>query len=290
MKILMTGSTGLVGSRLVELLAPQHEIVELCEEDGFDVTDRRCVRWALDTDAGAVVHLAAFTDVGAAWRQNGQTDGSCYQVNAVGTRNIARVCAEYGLYLIHFSTDFVFAGQERSLYFEGNLPRPIEWYGKTKLLAEAEVVASECEYSILRIAYPFRAYFPGKLDLVRWILKGLGEGNLPPMVSDQWITPTFIDDLASVVGYFVTQQPRGIYHAVGSTVTTPYLLARRIATSWGFDPDMVRKSRLDDLLRLDPRPRQQYLGLSNWNLRRLGLQMSDLGIALRTVKAQMREN
>jgi len=286
MRIAVTGPTGLVGTRLIELLTPKFEIVELREEDGFDVVDLGKVRQALASDIDVVLHLAAFTNVNTAWEQREQRDGLCYRINVLGTKNIAKVCAEWGIYLIHISTDFVFGGQKHYPYIEEDEPWPIEWYGETKLWAEEEVLLSGCQAAILRIAFPFRAHFPGKIDLVRWIINGLKEGNLPPMLVDQWITPTFIDDLAPVVGYFTTYQPEGIFHAVGSSIITPYRLARCIAELWGFDLGVVKRGNLLELFLKNPRPRQKYLGLSNQKLRRLGLRMSGLE-ALRTVKNQM---
>jgi dTDP-4-dehydrorhamnose reductase len=290
MRIAMTGSTGLVGSRLVELLAPKHEIVELREENGFDVLNFELVRRSLAA-VDAVVHLAAFTDVSEAWRQRDWMGGTCYRVNVVGARNVAQACAERGLYLVHFSTDFVFDGRKATLYAETDHTNPIEWYGQTKWLAENAVyhstASAEFPAGILRISFPFRACFPQKLDLVRWILEGLFENTLPPMAVDQVITPTFIDDLAPVVDYFVAHRPPGIFHAVGSTIATPYSLACQIARTLGFPPTAVRPCYLDDLLQKDSRPRQQFLGLSNAKLRQLGLEMSDLESALAEVRRQM---
>jgi dTDP-4-dehydrorhamnose reductase len=292
MKILMTGSTGLVGSRLVSLLR-QHEIIEFRWEDGLDVVDYSHVWQALeDTDVDAVVHLAAFTDVSAAYKQKGWWGGPCYQINVFGTQNIARACAKLGIYLVHISTDFVFNGEQLRPYTEEDTPEPLhdEWYGRTKYWAEEEVQRSGAEAAILRIAYPFLAHFPPKLDLVRWILKGLREGNLPPMVTDQIITPTFIDDLAPVIAHFADRRQSGTFHVVGSTWVSPYELAWNIAEVWDLDPYQVRLGCLADLLvAKDSRPRQRCLRLSSEKLPQLGIRTHDLKSALRMVKQQMRE-
>lgn len=286
MRIAVTGPTGLVGTRLAELPADKFELVELREEDGFNIVDFKKVQQALADEIDAVLHLAAFTDVSAAWQQRWRWDSSCYKVNVLGTRHLAHICAKWGIYLIHVSTDYVFDGEKNKPLTEEDRPNPIEWYGWTKLWAEQEVLASGVQAAILRIGFPFRAHFSGKLDLVRRIIEGLEKENLPSMLVDQTITPTFIDDLAPVVEYFLTHKPEGIYHAVGSSIITPYWLAKLIAVIWGFDPGVVKEGSLENLLKKDPRPRQRYLGLSNAKLLGLGLTMSDLNTALREVKAQ----
>ena len=155
--IAATGLTGLIGSRLEELLSRDFEWRALRYEDGFDITDREKVDRAIGEFNGeTVLHLAAFTDLNAAWKENGDKTGLCYRINVLGTRNIAAVCRKNGKYLIHASTDAVFGGDKKSAYTEEDRPSPIEWYGQTKAWAEEEVLKSGVGGTIVRFAYPFR--------------------------------------------------------------------------------------------------------------------------------------
>lgn len=291
MKILITGSTGLVGSRIVELLSPRYEFTPLLYEDGFDLTDAEAVREALArSDADGAIHLAAYTNVSEAHKQNGNKEGDCYRINVLGTQNIAEACASLGKYLIHFSTDFVFDGEKENLYTEEDKPSPMEWYGATKLWAEEEVRSFGEDWVILRIAYPFRAKFAPKKDVPRTIVEGFSKGRLHPMFTDQRITPTFIDDIARALGVFLDKRPLGIYHVVGSTVLSPYDLALRIAEIFGFDKNLVKPGSLEEYLKKDPRPRQRFLGLSNAKLKKdLGVKMGDIDTALKALKGQMED-
>lgn len=289
MTIIGTGLSGLVGSRIVELLEKKYDFVDFSLESGVDITNRSLLEKAFqeNKEARAVLHLAAFTNVNAAWKERGNKKGLCYRVNVVGTRNVAQICAEKGLHLVHISTDFVFDGKKRTPYTEKDEPSPIEWYGKTKYWAEKEVERSGAKYCLVRIAFPFRAYFPEKLDLVRKIIKGLEENSLPPMFSDQIITPTFVDDIAYVLNSLIDRTIQGVYHVVGSTFVSPFELAVRIAEVFGFNKRTIKKESLEEYLRKDGRPRQKYLALSNKKLLQLGVKMRTLEESLETMKLQL---
>jgi len=196
-QVIGTGLSGLIGSRIVELLSDKYAFSDLSLEAGVDITNSVQIEEKIrNSEAEVVLHLAAFTDVDAASKQDGDKSGSCYKVNVLGTQNVVSACRTSGKYLIHVSTDFVFDGKKKEPYTEEDKPNPIEWYGKTKFWAEEEVRKGGINYAIVRPAFPFRVEFKAKKDLVRQIIKGLEENSLPPMFVDQIITPTFIDDIA----------------------------------------------------------------------------------------------
>ena len=287
-KILGTGLIGLVGSRIVELLKDQFDFEDLAFEEGFDITKRETIEKKIaDSSAETLIHLAAFTDVNAAWKEKGNKEGICYQVNVLGTKNIADLCQKYNKQLIHFSTDFVFGGKKEGFYTEEDIPDPIEWYGETKYLAEKEVKNSGCQYCIVRISFPFRSKFPAKPDLVRKIIDGLKNNTLYPQFSDQIITPTFIDDIAFGIGKIIEKKAEGIFHLTGSSFISPFELAQKIADTFGFDKNLVKESSLSEYLRINPhsRPYQKNLSLSNQKARLiLGIEMRTLDQALSVIK------
>lgn len=287
-KIIGTGLSGLIGSRIVELLSDKYLFTDLSLEAGVDITEPSQIKEKIkNSQAGVVLHLAAFTDVDAASRQDGDKNGSCYKVNVLGTQNIVSACKTSGKYLIHVSTDFVFDGKKKEPYTEEDKPNPIEWYGKTKFWAEEEVRKGRINYAIVRLAFPFRAEFKAKKDLVRQIIRGLEENSLPPMFIDQIITPTFIDDIARALDIFIKKKPVGIYHLVGSTILSPYELACQIADCFGFDKKKMKKGSLTEFLKTTSRPRQRYLGLSNQKIKKeLGIKMGTLEEALQLIKEQ----
>jgi len=286
--ILGTGLSGLVGSRIVELLQNKYQFQNLDLTAGVDITKPEEIEQKISSSkAKHLIHLAAFTDVSKAWDQRNEGEESlCYKVNVLGTKNIAKACKKHNKYLIHFSTDFVFDGDKTSPYTEEDKPRSIEWYGRTKLWAEEEVKNSGCYYTILRIAFPFKKKESSsdlepnlKLDLVRKIKSKLQKREELKMFFDQIITPTLIDDIAKVVDYCIQNNPVGTYHCVGSNPISPYDLASIVAEKFNLDKTLIKKTSIKEANQSGLRPRQVYMGLSNKKLER------DFGIKMKTVSS-----
>ncbi|MGI6278495.1 MAG: SDR family oxidoreductase [Patescibacteria group bacterium] len=291
-KVIGTGLSGLVGSRIVELLGDKYQLVDFSLASGIDILNDSLLEKVFDKhqDAKAVLHLAAFTDTNAAHEQRGDKKGLCYRLNVMGTKNIINQCQKHGQYLIHFSTDFVFSGKKDGVYTEKDQPDPIDWYGQTKYEAEKAVLASGLPAAIVRIAFPYRAQFAPKQDLVRRIIAGLEDNSLYPMFSDQIITPTLIDDIAQGVNHFLSANNKGIFHLVGSESLSPYQLAQKIAQKFNFDTRLVKKGSLEDYqksLPPDSRPWQKNLALSNKKISSLGLVMSGVDEGLLKMKKQI---
>ncbi|NOY15091.1 MAG: SDR family oxidoreductase [bacterium] len=290
-KILGTGLSGLVGSRIVKLLADDFEFVNLDLKSGVDITnfDQVFDVFKDHQDAVGVIHLAAVTDVSRADRERDNKQGLVYKVNVAGTKNIAKAAGHFKKYLFHVSTDFVFDGRKKTPYTEEDQPNPIEWYGQTKLWAE-EAVAKELDnYFIGRLAFPINADEPsGRQDFLHKVLSWLRNQEERSLFKDTIVTPTFIDDIAQVVKRAVNYQIVGLYHMTGSTYISPYNFARRAAKIFGFDDANITAGSFKAYLKIDPRPRQQYLAISNQKLESyLGFKMSSLDIALKMIKWQM---
>jgi dTDP-4-dehydrorhamnose reductase len=291
-RIITTGLTGLVGSKLQELLSERYSFSDISLPKG-DILDFKSLErfFKRNYQAEIVLHLAAFTNVGAAWHERGCREGNCYRINVLGTKNIVHLCEHFGKYLIYVSTDFVFNGQKEQAYTEKDLPSPIEWYGRTKLMGEEEVKKTLEKYAVVRIAFPYCAEFNKKSDLVRKILRRLRTGNLYPMFTDQITTPTFIDDIVYGLEKFFQKKPVGIYHLVASSFQSPYELACQIAETFGFDKDKIKKGSLADYKKKQSdceRPWHDFLGLSNQKIKEeLGIEMSTLQQGLEKMKTQL---
>lgn len=291
-KIIGTGLSGLVGSRIIELLKDKYKFVDFSLNTNINILDIRQLEDAFqqNSDAIAVIHMAAFTDTNAAWAQKGDKSGLCYQLNVGGTENILELCKKYDKYLIHISTDFVFDGQKKGSYTETDQPKPIEWYGETKYWAEKFVLDSKHKSAIVRIAYPYCAKFAEKSDIVRKIIDGFKNGNLYPMFADQVITPTFIDDIAKGIEFFIKKQPEGIFHLVGSTSLSPYDMCLKIAKVFGFDQNLVKKGSLKSYIENSPsgsRPWQMNGAVSNHKVTKLGIKIKTFDEGLKEMKKQM---
>jgi len=286
-KIVGTGLSGLVGSRIVDLLQNRFEFINFSLESGVNILDQKSLSDAFSPheNADVILHMAAFTDTNAAWLQRGDKSGSCYQVNVIGTQNILELAQRNNKYLINISTDFVFDGNTDTKYTEESTPAPIEWYGQTKYEAEKLISDSGIKFSTLRLAFPYRAKFDLKKDVVRKLIDGFESGKLYPMFTDQLTTPTFIDDIAQALEYFFNNQPKGAFHVVGSSSQSPYQMAQMIADVFNFDKSPLKEGSLSEFIAAQPadsRPWQKNLSLSNKKI-------SDLGIKMKTLSEGLQE-
>lgn len=295
-RILATGATGLVGSRFVEMFADQYEVINMDLTTGVDITKPETFTpfIAAHPDAnlpagkaGVLIHLAAFTDMNKAFSENGDKTGVCYRVNVDGTRNIAKVCKDNGIHLIHVSTDFIFDGTKNTPYVEDDPASPLEWYGETKAIAEQVVKDSGASYTIVRIAYPYRANYDLKPDLIKKIRASLESGKLYPQFTDTIITPTFIDDIARAFGKIIELKPSGVLHVVGSSALSPFVLAQKVASAYGFDPAIVKEGSLTEYLKTAARPYARTVNMSNAKARDvLGLHFASIDEGLAELKKQ----
>lgn len=287
--ILMTGATGLVGSRFTEMYSDKYQVVNMDLTTGVDITKIETFKPFFDQnkDVKFLIHLAAFTDTGKAQAEAGDKAGITYQVNVLGTENIANVCKEYGIHLIHISTDFVFDGNSSEPYTEDSPLSPLDWYGETKAMAETVVRKSGVNYTILRLSYPYRANYDLKPDLIKKIRAGLENGTLPPQFTDSLITPTFIDDLARSFDRVIDVRPSGIFHTVGSSALSPYDLARSVASTYGFDPSLVKPGSLTKYLTTTKHPFARSVAMSNHKATEiLGLHYVTIEEGLAEIKKQ----
>lgn len=289
-KILGTGLTGLVGSRIVELLSDQYEFENLSYENGIDITNKDQVeKIVVDSPAGVVLHLAAKTDVDGCEKDKPLgINGDAWKINVEGTRNLVEACEKSGKKIIYISTDFVFDGKNPPVggYSEEDLPKPINWYAKTKHEAEKLVQSSSMPSLICRIAFPYRANFVGKKDFVAAIRAKLENKEKIAVVEDELVTPTFIDDLASAIEMLIKNNCTGVYHLVGSSFHTPVKAAEMVADTFALDKNLIEKITRKEYYE-GRAPRAFSLKLKNDKLTKLGLKMLTFEEGLEKIKSQL---
>lgn len=237
--LLGTGLSGLVGSRIVELL-DEYQFTDLSFSTGVDITDRDAVFTHISkSSASSILHLAAKADVDGCEKDKPlQESGAAWKINVEGTKHVVDAAVEFNKKVIYISTDFLFDGTKES-YVETDTPNPINWYGVTKYEGE-KLVLSDKNNLVVRISYPYRAVCPEKPDFVHSIIAQFKKGKKFSVVSDHWFTPTLIDDIAYALRALLQHNIQGIYHVVGSTCLTPFEAALEIATQFGYDRALVQ--------------------------------------------------
>lgn len=273
MKILATGLTGLVGSRVSQILSDV-EFTSISRSTGIDITNYVSLVPVFESFEGKyVLHMAAKADVDGCEADKAQKEnGEAWKINVLGTENIANLCYKFNKTLIYISTDMVFSGEkpEGEAYIEEDEPDPIDWYAVTKYEGEKRVLASGTENTILRIAYPYGNSPSEKKDFVHIIGQRLKEGKPIRGVTDHIMCPTFIDDLSQVLKTVTDQNTTGLYHAVGNTPLSPFDAACVIAKKVGVNPNVIGKTtRAEYFMGKAPRPFNLYL--KNDKMRALGV-------------------
>jgi len=234
LKIAITGSTGLIGSRLIKLLNKDFQFIPLLEEN-LDITHKENVRETLkDLDFDILFHLAAYTNVDGAEKNKEK----CHKINVEGTKNVFETVNNLKKIFIYVSTDFVFSGiKENSPFFEDSSPDPLSYYAQTKLEGEKIV---DGKAMIVRFAYPYRASFKPKKDFVRSIKYQLQQEKSLEIVTDSLITPTFIDDIAFAMKYLFKNFSPEIYHIVGANSFSPFKAGKIIAKYFRLNESLIQ--------------------------------------------------
>lgn len=286
MNILGTGLSGLVGSRIVELLTPAHTFVDLSLTTGVDITDHEAVMSRISaSDAPWVFHFAALTDVDGAEVEQGDKSGAFWRVNVLATEAIVEACRQTNKKLLYLSSDYVFDGAE-DVYTEKSTPNPQSWYGVTKYEGEKRVAALASSGCVVRIANPYRRKHEQKADFVHRIVDRLQERLPVSAPDDQTFVPTFVDDLAYALGSLVeTPFAHGVFHVVGSEVLSPFAAAKLIAGAYGFDEQHIEKTTFREFF-YDRAPRPFHGAIRSDRISELGIKMSDFASGITLVASQ----
>ncbi len=218
-RILITGAQGQLGQALQRQYA-DHEVTAWDLQD-LDITQFEEVRKALDQlRPHIVINAAAFTQVDEAEVKQ----DAAYRGNALGPRNLAVVTNDLGMTLIHFSTDYVFDGQQNRPYHEFDRTNPLGVYGHSKLAGEEAVRVANPRHFIVRTAWLYHTV--GK-NFPNTICRMAGR-EVVKVVSDQYGSPTFAPHLAQAVFQLGETDAFGTYHMAGTGGTSWYELAQTL--------------------------------------------------------------
>jgi dTDP-4-dehydrorhamnose reductase len=225
-KILVIGSSGQLASELKQLQAPFSDYQFLfTSQNDIDIADKKSVESVLKSfQPNFLINCAAYTAVDKA--ESDQT--RAFDINEKGVHNLASLSKEHSCYLIHISTDFVFDGKKSSLYKEDDQTNPLSVYGLSKLKGEEAILASGCDYTIIRTSWLYSSF--GN-NFVKTMMRLGAEKESLNVVADQIGSPTYCADLA----LFILSQlenlslhKKNIYHYSNEGVASWYDFAYEI--------------------------------------------------------------
>ncbi len=287
MKLLITGGSGLLGSKVAEMAQARgdevfsgyaHNMPSYGKPVRFDLLDCPSISDMLEELAPEVIiHSAALTDVDRCEREK----ELAYKMNVEGTQAIAAAAQKAGSFLVYISTDYVFDGM-RGMYQEDDRPNPVSYYGCSKLLGE-----QYCSGCIVRtcVIYGSRPA-SGKVNFALWLIESLKSDKQVRVVTDQFITPTLNTNLAEMVLEAADRRLSGIYHLAGATRISRYDYALELAKEFDLDSDLLLHSGMKDMKWTARRPIDSSLDTSKAR-RELMNKPLPLNEALRTLKAEI---
>ena len=230
-KVLVTGANGMLGQDLCPILKENGYEVFPTDVSTLDITNFDMVKDVLTSQKpDVVVHCAAYTNVDKA-EEDYET---AHKINAIGTENLARVCAEKDIVLVYISTDYVFAGNEIKTLKPDDKAQPLNNYGLTKWEGEQAVRKFCKKYYISRTAWLYGIH--GK-NFVETMIS-LADKPEVKVVDDQIGCPTWTVELCNGIVKLLSGEPYGTYHLCGGGKTSWYGFAKEIYNLSGLNVNL----------------------------------------------------
>lgn len=256
------GAKGMLGKDLCATLRQSEiEIVEM-DIDEVDISNMSSVLETFEMiKPRTVINLAAITDVDGCESM----EDLAFSVNAIGPENLAKASREFGSFLVHISTDYVFDGSKGKPYTESDLPNPIGVYGKSKFEGETRILNTlQHNYLIIRTQW---LYGPHGKNFVDTIVNAGRQNPKLKIVNDQHGSPTYSVDLAKAIIELGRLKLTGIFHVTNSGNTTWSNFASKILRTVGMTDVIIENISTEELGR--PAPRPLYSVLDNSKFERL---------------------
>jgi dTDP-4-dehydrorhamnose reductase len=254
MKVLITGSNGLVGQHLIKMLmeTTNHQIIATGRGESrlpfaasalynyytLDITDGIAVNDFIQLhQPNAIIHAAAMTQPDPC-----ELDKiACWDINVTASRFLIEAAEMVNAYFLYVSTDFVFDGLHGP-YKETDATGPVNYYGSSKLAAEKSVEKSKLLWSIVRTVLVFGNILVGnRSNVISWVKDNLENNKSIKVVSDQWRTPTYVEDLAKGIILVLQKKATGIYHISGEEGMSPFDMATATANYLHLDKSLMTK-------------------------------------------------
>ncbi|MFN4082706.1 MAG: SDR family oxidoreductase [Bacteroidia bacterium] len=265
MKILVTGSNGLLGQKLTDLLKSKPEIYYIATARGadrypnptgytyaeMDIADEKKVNEILHLHKpDVVINTAAMTNVDACELDH----AACDKLNVDAVKFLTNACNSINAHLVHISTDFIFDGTHGPLT-ENEMPNPLSYYGLSKLKAEQIIMQHAHNWAIARTVLVYGVVNDmSRSNIVLWAKSSLENGKNINVVCDQFRTPTLAEDLAMGCFLIAKQKAKGIYNISGKDFMSVFDLVYQVADFWKLDKSLLHISTSEGIKQPAKRP------------------------------------
>ena len=297
MKILITGSNGLLGQKILHKLRVDKNIDLVATSKGdnrvsitngykyvsLDITSKDMVNTVIDNDnPDVVINTAAMTHVDLCEDEKEK----CDLINVSAVSYLADACQKHNAHLIQISTDFIFDGQDGP-YTELDKPNPLSYYGLSKLRSEQLLENHNVNWTVLRTIIVFGvAENLSKSNIVLWAKDMLEKGQEMNIIDDQFRAPTLAEDLADACILAAKKKVLGIFNASGKDIMSIFEMVERIGKFYGYSIDNMNRISTDTLNQKALRPPRTGFVLDK-AINGLGYQPHSFEECLNIIKKQL---
>jgi len=266
-KILVFGGTGFVGSTFINYSKDLFEISYTYNENPIDfdhisstkidlLLERKKISSIINQfNPDVIINTVAFPSVDFCEINHDLTN----ELHVRVTKDIVDAASKNNSKVIYLSTDAVFEGELHRKYTETDSPKPVNYYGISKLNAE-KIVLEKSNNVVLRTAVIYGWHI--KSRFTNWILEYLAENKTVDPFIDQFNTPTLVDDLAKSMMKIIEKDISGLFHATGKTCINRYDFAVKLAKSFGYSGKRVLPTTSQEKKQDAPRPNSTCLDSS----------------------------
>ena len=292
-KILIIGGTSLVGSTFLDYAPKDYEISVTEHDTTFTQSNIRSEKIDLLKDRNkiseyihkikpkAVIHTVAFSSVDFCEANHDLANLLHVEI----TKDITKICNETNSKLVYFSTDAVFDGKKSQKYSEDEVPNPLSFYGKTKLDAEKIILAGNGKNVVLRTTVIYGRQKRSRFT--QWVLENLQNHHTVTAFTDQYNTPTLVDDLSKAIVKILELDLSGLFHASGKTCINRYEFALKLADKFQLDKKLVLRTLTSEKNQTAPRPKNGCLDATKLeNL--IGMKFCDIDSGISFIHSKTR--
>jgi dTDP-4-dehydrorhamnose reductase len=299
MKILLTGSNGLLGQKIVyglrhrpdvQLLATARGPNRILKKDGYEyremnIESAESIHKVFSSfRPDCVIHAAAMTNVDACELH----PEACRKTNVEATGHLIHASQNFNSHFIFLSTDFVFDGSSGP-YTETDTPHPLSVYADSKLQGEKMVMQSGLDWCIIRTIIIYGVTDDTqRSNLVLWVKNSLEQKKEIKVITDQYRSPTLAEDLAQACIQAALIKAKGIYHVSGKEIMSILEIAYYVADFFHLDKSYIKPVTSEELNQPAKRPLKTGFNIQK-AIRELGYAPHSLKEGLQIVAEQLKQ-
>ncbi|MFA6296277.1 MAG: NAD(P)-dependent oxidoreductase [Patescibacteria group bacterium] len=265
-KVLITGGTGLLGLSLIQNAPRNYDIFATyhrfptkilpdfsnCKYISLDVTDKKNVMKLFKKNKPKyLIHTASIGSVDFCEQHKKEA----FKINVLGGRNMIEACKKYDTKIIYTSSNAVFDGKNPP-YKESDQTKPLDYYGKTKLQTEKDILKNNIKYCIVRLMTMYGwNHCNERPNPVTWLLDELKNNRQVKVVDDIYNNHLYVKDAAKAIWQIIKKNKSKIYHLAGPKTISRFDLSLNVAKTFKLNQNLIQPVDSSFFPSLAPRPK-----------------------------------